>query len=231
MLFEHRSVGGATPVTPAGAVHVVEDDPDLQRSLVRMLRSAGLQAHAYDRAADFLENAPRLPAGCVLTDFSMPGMDGLELIRRIQAAGFPFASILITGHAQVRLAVDAMRAGASDFIEKPFTEGVLLEAVRRALERRSQTGGRPSQTLEGLTPREDEVLRGVLAGQTNKLIARALRISPRTVEAHRASLMRKAGAATLSDLVRIALLAQARPDTRPPRSPWAGGTPRPPAIP
>jgi len=194
-------------------VYVVEDDADLRRAILRALRGAGLTARTYDRAADFLDEARELPAGCLVTDLAMPGMDGLELIRRVVAAGLPFNAILITGHADVRTAVDAMKAGASDFIEKPFSAEALLAAIERT--RTSQAIPRPREPrvdlgwLAQLTEREREVLQGILHGDTNKTIARRLHISPRTVEAHRASLMRKTGAPTLADLVRRTFIAVA----------------------
>src|SRR5689334_8126580 len=188
----------------AGEVYVVEDDAALRRSILRAIRAAKLAARTYERAADFLEDAPHLPGGCLVTDFSMPGMDGLELIRRVRAARMPFSPILITGHADVRLAVEAMKAGAADFIEKPFTSEALLESIGRALQARD-ADPRPARGaradagwLAQLTGREREVLQGVLDGDSNKVIARRLNISPRTVEAHRASLMRKTGVGSLA---------------------------------
>ena len=215
MFVEHAPMGPAMladerPEARVGEVYVVEDDPALRRTLQRLLRGAELMTRSYDRASDFLEDAPRLAAGCLVTDLSLPGMDGLELIRRVQAGGLPFSTILITGHADVRLAVEAMRAGASDFIEKPFVGEALLHAVARALKAgparpRGEDAG-DVRWLAALTAREREVLDRVVAGATNKAIARELRISPRTVEVYRASLMRKTGSATLSELVRRALV-------------------------
>jgi two-component system response regulator FixJ len=210
-----------------GEVYVVEDDEALRRSIRRALHGAQLSARTYDRAADFLEEAPRLPGGCLVADLSMPGMGGLELIRRVQAARLPFSAVLITGQADVRLAVEAVKAGANDLIEKPFTNEALLDAVARALvTAAAPRGERPASVgwLAQLTARERQVLQGVVEGDTNKVIARRLRISPRTVEAYRASLMRKTGAATLADLVRRTLIAVAGVGGRsggPPTTPGA----------
>ncbi|THD63946.1 MAG: response regulator [Phenylobacterium sp.] len=192
-------------------VYVVEDDAPLRRSLERLLRSEGLDVRSYASGAEFFEEAADLPPGCVLTDLNMPGMDGLELIRRVTGWRLPFAAILITGHGAVATAVEAMKAGARDFIEKPVQPETLLKAVRSALAAglaRSRDD-RPAHrhALESLTPRERQVLRGVLNGLTNKAMARDLGISPRTVEIYRAGVMAKMGAATLSDLVRLTFQA------------------------
>ena len=167
----------------------------------------------YDGATEFLREAGQLPPGCVITDVRMPGMNGLELVLRLRALALPLPAIVITGHADIQLAVEAMKAGAIDFIEKPFREDVLLRAVEEALRsdfspsRPSMDRGRYREALNQLTPREHEVLEHLLAGRTNKVIARECNISPRTVEVHRASIMSKTGAGSLSGLVRMALLA------------------------
>lgn len=190
---------------------MVEDDGPLRRSLERLLRSEDFGVRGYTSAAEFLEEAADLPPGCVLTDLHMPGMDGLELIRRVAGWRLPFATILITGHGAVAVAVEAMKAGARDFIEKPVHPEALLKVVREALATvGARGGGEHSEhrcALEGLTPRERQVLRGVLQGMTNKQIGRDLGISPRTVEIYRAGVMTKMGAATLSDLVRLTFQA------------------------
>jgi len=199
----------------AGEVYVVEDDAALRRSILRAIRAAKLAARTYERAADFLEDAPHLPGGCLVTDFSMPGMDGLELIRRVRAARMPFSPILITGHADVRLAVEAMKAGAADFIEKPFESELILRLVRACLEENDEAVDanakvvRVRRRLESLTARERQVLELIIAGSSNKQIAAALAISPRTVEIYRANVMSKMRADSLSDLVRMTLAAGA----------------------
>lgn len=197
-------------------VYVIDDDEGIRRSLTFLLRAAGILVRTYDGAEEFLREAGQLAPGCVITDVRMPEMDGLELVRRLKAARLPLAAIVITGHGDIPLAVEAMKVGALDFIEKPFRDDVLLEAVGRALARSTSiTAGEADAadenlraTFETLSPREREVLSGVILGKTNKMIARDFAISPRTVEVHRANVMTKTGARTLSDLVRMTLLAK-----------------------
>ena len=192
-------------------VYVVDDDEAIRRSLSFLLRTAGMGSRTYDDAAAFLAEARELAPGCVITDVRMPGIDGIELVRRLGEQKLPLSAIVITGHGDIALAVEAMKAGAVDFIEKPFKDEVLLSAVKRAL----GNGGPPDEAvrqhdraaLKGLSPRERQVLEGVVTGKTSKLIARDLGISPRTVEVHRAGMMMKTGAKSLSELVRMALLA------------------------
>jgi two-component system response regulator FixJ len=194
-------------------VYVIDDDDAIRRSLTFLLRTAGILVRTYESAVEFLREAPMLAPGCVITDVRMPDMDGLELVRRIRADGLPMPTIVMTGHGDIALAVDAMKAGAVDFIEKPFTDTTLLAAVGAALKpdvraaRQDAAQERYAAVFEGLSPRERQVLTGVVAGKTSKIIARELGISPRTIEVHRASLMMKTGATTLSELVRMALLA------------------------
>jgi two-component system response regulator FixJ len=192
---------------------VIDDDEAMRESLSFLLDSAGIRARTYESAVAFLQQLDGLEPGCIVTDVRMPEMNGLELVRRLKERGVQQPVIVITGHGDVPLAVEAMKAGVIDFLEKPFDDEALLQAVRSALdarEREDQQHGekrRFEAMLEGLSPREQEVLRGVIAGKPNKVIAYDLGISPRTVEVYRANVMTKTGASGLSELVRMALLA------------------------
>ena len=195
-------------------VHVIDDDEAMRDSLGFLLDTAGIASQAYESAVRFLETAAGgLAPGCVLTDVRMPEMSGLELIRRLKAMGVAHPVIVITGHGDLPLAVEAIRAGVVDFIEKPFDDETLLRAVRLAMASAAQSSEfsaehrRFADTLATLSPRETDVLRGVLAGKANKIIAYDLGISPRTVEVYRANVMTKTGASGLSELVRMSLLA------------------------
>jgi two-component system response regulator FixJ len=195
-------------------VHVIDDDDAVRASLDFVLDTAGYKPRTYESAEKFLAAVDAGGvAGCIVTDVRMPDMSGLELVRRLQARGVALPVIVITGHGDVPLAVEAMKAGVVDFLEKPFDDEVLLRAVNSALHgaaRSSQADAdrkRFQAMLETLSPRETEVLRGVIAGKSNKEIARDLGISPRTVEVYRAHVMSKTGSGGLSELVRIALLA------------------------
>lgn len=196
-----------------GMVHVIDDDEAIRDSLTFLLDTAGFEARAYDGPAAFLEVAGDLSSGCVVTDVRMPQMSGLDLLRQLKEQGVPLPVIVITGHGDVPLAVEAMKAGAVDFLEKPFGDETFLAAVQAALsaqaslDRRDAERARFEQMLAGLSPREKDVLKGVVAGKLNKIIAFELGISHRTVEVYRAKVMTKTGAASLSELVRMALLA------------------------
>ncbi len=199
-------------MTEPPVVHVVDDDQGVRDSLAFLLQSAGFAVRTYDSAAAFLAVAPGLAGGCVLTDVRMPGgMDGLELQRRVAAMGGSLAVVVMTGHADVPIAVEALKAGARDFLEKPFDEDRLLAVVREALaaSQRSQDVQQASAgiaaRLANLTPREREVLQRLVAGLPNKTIAYDLGTSPRTVEVQRARVMEKMGARSLADLVRMVL--------------------------
>lgn len=191
-------------------VHLIDDDEDVRRALAFLLGTAGLAVKVYASAFNFLETFKDAPRSVVLSDVRMPEIDGLELLRRLREKGCRSPVIIMTGHADVPMAVEAMKLGAVDFIEKPFADDVLLAALERALAQ--QADSRPADTdssrrLESLTDRERDVLRGLLAGHPNKTIAYDLGLSPRTVEVHRANLMTKTGASSLSELVRMALMA------------------------
>ena len=194
-------------------VHVIDDDEALRESLSFLLGTAHFEVRVYDSAVRFLEGFGQAEPGCIITDVRMPGMTGLDLLRQLATLGAAFAVIVITGHGDVPLAVEAMKLGAVDFLEKPFDDNALIAAVRSALNRRERDLERDSEKLEihgriaALSNRERQVLEGLVAGQANKTIAFALGISPRTVEIYRANLMTKMHASSLSDLVRMALLA------------------------
>lgn len=196
---------------PDKTVYVIDDDEAMRDSLAFLLDVHGLNARVYDSATAFLADLPDLSGGCILTDIRMPGLTGLELIRGLKADGIDAPVVMMTGHGDVPMAVEAMKAGVVDFIEKPFSDEALLEAVRAALAHRT-TGGdearrEAEQRLSQLSPREREVLAGVVAGKPNKVIAYELDISPRTVEVYRANLMAKTAARNISELMRIALAA------------------------
>lgn len=198
----------------AGAdVYIIDDDEAVRLSLAFLLSTAGIASQTYASGIEFLASAGDLPIGCVITDVRMPGMDGFELIRRLAARNLRHAVIVITGHGDIPLAVEAMKSGALDFIEKPFDDVMLLTAVRAALDADQHASKRDAEKrrfealMSVLSPREQDVLRRVVAGISNKVVAYELGISPRTVEVHRANMMQKTGAASLSELVRMALLA------------------------
>jgi two-component system, LuxR family, response regulator FixJ len=194
-------------------VHVIDDDEAVRHSLAFLLRAAKFDVKTYDSAIAFLESLPGMPVGCVITDVRMPGISGIDLLKRLHALKFAIPVIVITGHADVPLAVEAMKTGAIDFLEKPFDDEVLLASIRAAFERQEGDTSRQALRTEvegriaALSNREREVLMGLVAGRANKQIAFDLGISPRTVEIYRANLMTKMQAASLSDLVRMALLA------------------------
>lgn len=198
---------------PEALVHVIDDDEAVRISLAFLLEMAALPARTYDSALAFLDAVPDLHEGCIVTDVRMPGMSGLDLVNRLKVMGVTLPVIVITGHADVPLAVEAMRAGVTDFLEKPFDDTALIAAIHSALDRQVKAARRRSeregfeQILDTLSGREREVLQGVLAGKLNKVIAFELGISPRTVEVYRANVMSKTGAHSLSELVRIAMLA------------------------
>ncbi|WP_300573249.1 response regulator FixJ [Phenylobacterium sp.] len=194
-------------------VHVIDDDEAMRQSLAFLLDTAGLNPLMYESAPQFLEALDRAPAGVIVTDIRMPEMTGLELVRRLKARGAPHPVIMITGHGDVPLAVEAMKAGVVDFLEKPFDDESLLSAIRAAQdigagESQDPERERIRSILDSLSPREHEVLAGVVDGKLNKVIAHELGISPRTVEVYRANVMSKTGARGLSELIRMVLLVR-----------------------
>ncbi len=198
---------------PNPLISIIDDDESVRKSLAFRLRAAGFRVAAYESALAFLDAPPHIGEGCVVTDIRMPQMDGMELLRRIKNSGRNLQVVVMTGHGDIALAVEAMKLGASDFIEKPFEDETLLAIIRAALnnaEASSQRDGKALEIVElvrSLTARERDVLDGLVAGRSNKDIGRDLDISPRTVEIYRANLMRKMRATSLSELVRIAIKA------------------------
>jgi two-component system response regulator FixJ len=194
-------------------VHVIDDDDAVRDSLAFLLRSADLLAATYDSAAAFLAALPSVESGCVVTDIRMPGLSGIDLLKQLKETRGDLPVIVITGHGDVPLAVEAMKLGAADFFEKPFDDDGLLAAVRAALNQRFDEELRERREAEireriaSLSARERQVLDGLVAGQPNKTIAYDLGISPRTVEVYRANVMTKMRASSLSELVRMALVA------------------------
>ena len=194
-------------------MHVIDDDEASRQSLAFLLQTADIEVRTYASATVFLDLAPKLGWSCVITDLRMPGMSGIDLLRRLKELDVEVPVIVITGHGDVPLAVEAMKIGAVDFLEKPFDDKVLLASVRGALERRDGDKRRHGERAEiksrlaTLSPRERDVLSGLVSGRANKQIAYDLGISPRTVEIYRANLMNKMQAGSLSELVRMALIA------------------------
>jgi two-component system response regulator FixJ len=195
----------------AALVHVVDDDASVRDSLVLLLESAGFSARAYDSATAFLRAASDLTAGCVLTDVQMPELNGLELQRRMSELDIRLPVIVMTGYGDVPIAVEALKAGAVDFLEKPFEEQHLLAAITSAIavsrvahDEAAAAAGIAAR-IATLTPRERQVLDHLVAGQPNKTIAYDLGSSPRTIEVHRARVMEKMGARSLPELVRMTI--------------------------
>jgi two-component system response regulator FixJ len=196
-------------------VHVIDDDDDARESLAFLLGTADIEVHVYDSAVTFLKALPQVTAGCIITDVRMPEIDGMELLRRLHQSGVQLPVIVMTGHGDVPLAVEAMKLGAVDFLEKPFDDEALLTAVRMALSKNQEDSEQELRKAEvkdrlaSLSHREQQVLDGLVAGHPNKTIAFDLGISARTVEVYRANVMTKMHARSLSELVRMALLADA----------------------
>lgn len=194
-------------------VHVVDDDEAVRRAVAMLLRSADFGAEAYPSGMallDALSSAVEGRADCVLTDIRMPGLDGLELLRCLRARGFRGPVVVMTAHGDVPTAVRAMKAGASDFIEKPFDDEALLAVIGAAVDKAQVPAAavKAAARIAQLSPREREVLDLLMAGKSNKVIARDLGLSPRTVEIHRARLMTRLGVGSLAEAVRIAVRAE-----------------------
>jgi two-component system, LuxR family, response regulator FixJ len=193
-------------------VHVIDDDEALRNSLAFLLRAAKVEVYTYESAAAFLKCLPKIKPGCIVTDVRMPEMSGIELVKRLRKMNVAMPVIVITGHGDVPLAVEAMKIGAADFLEKPFDDDVMLAAIRAALNAKAselaQEASRAAihEKFAALSNRERQVLEGVAAGHPNKIIAFNLGISSRTVEIYRANVMTKMGAGSLSDLVRMAIV-------------------------
>ena len=192
-------------------VHVIDDDEAVRQSLAFLLTAAKIDVRTYESASAFLSALPNV-SGCVVTDVRMPDISGIDLLRRLKELKVALPVIVITGHGDIQLAVEAMKIGAVDFIEKPFDDEVLLTAIKSALGRWQKDARQEAErtTFSGklatLSNRERDVLNGLVAGKPNKVIAFDLGISPRTVEIYRANVMTKTGAGSLSELVRMALL-------------------------
>jgi two-component system response regulator FixJ len=195
------------------SVHVIDDDEAVRHSLAFLLGTAKIDVKTYDSAKAFLETAAKVKTGCIITDVRMPEVSGIDLLRRLKELKIDLPVIVITGHGDVPLAVEAMKIGAAEFLEKPFDDEVMLAAVRSALNRQAAVRKRQAERadidnrLAALSNRERDVLEGLVSGLANKQIAFNLGISPRTVEIYRANLMTKMQASSLSDLVRMALIA------------------------
>lgn len=194
-------------------VHVIEDDEAARHSLAFLLGTAKIDVKTYDSATAFLTVASNVKSGCIITDVRMPEISGIDLLRRLKELKIDVPVIVVTGHGDVPLAVEAMKIGAAEFLEKPFDDEVLLNAVRSALNKQNTDSKRQAERtdidsrLAALSNRERDVLQGLVSGLANKQIAFNLGISPRTVEIYRANLMTKMEASSLSDLVRMALVA------------------------
>jgi two-component system response regulator FixJ len=194
-------------------VYVIDDDEAMRDSLNFLLDSAGFNVTLFETALNFLDTLPSLDFGCVVSDVRMPGLDGIELLKRMKAARSTFPILIMTGHGDVPLAVEAMKLGAVDFLEKPFEDDRLIGMIEAAVRQAEPAAKSEAVTLDiatriaSLSPRERQVMEGLIAGLSNKLIAREYDISPRTIEVYRANVMTKMQANSLSELVRLAMRA------------------------
>jgi two-component system, LuxR family, response regulator FixJ len=194
-------------------VYVIDDDAAMRDSLEFLLDSSGFDVTLFDSAQGFLDALPSLAFGCIVSDVRMPGIDGIELLKHLKAAGSRLPILVMTGHGDVPLAVEAMKLGAIDFLEKPFEDERLTTMIASAIQQAEPAAKSEAATQEivarvaSLSPRERQVMDGLMAGLSNKMIARDYDISPRTIEVYRANVMTKMGANSLSELVRLAMRA------------------------
>jgi two-component system response regulator FixJ len=201
-----------------GNVYVIDDDEAMRDSLDFLLGSAGFHTTLFESAHHFLDAVSSLDFGCVVSDVRMPGIDGIELLKRMKTSHSAFPVVIMTGHGDVPLAVEAMKLGAVDFLEKPFEDDRLIGMIDAALKQAKSSARSEAVTLDigariaTLSPRERQVMDGLIAGLSNKLIAKEYDISPRTIEVYRANVMTKMQAASLSELVRLAIRAGALKD-------------------
>jgi two-component system response regulator FixJ len=202
-------------MTMSGTVCVVDDDAAVRASVEALLVAEGFEVQAFGAAGEFLEGLEPRECACVLLDVRMPGMDGLTLLETLAERWPEVPAVMMTGHGDLPMAVRAIRAGALDFVEKPFEAERLVDSIRHAMSKASRHAAIDPEIaahFEGLTPRETEVMEQMVIGKPNKLIASTLEMSPRTVEIHRARVMQKTGATSLSHLVRMAIRAGFDPD-------------------
>lgn len=194
-----------------GNVYVIDDDPAMRDSLDFLLGSAGFSVTLFDSALKFLETMPILAFGCVVSDVRMPGMDGIDLLRQLKREPKTLPIVIMTGHGDIPLAVEAIKLGAIDFLEKPFEDERLVIMISTALSQAADQSKTESisaditSRIASLSPRERQVMDGLVAGLSNKLIAREYNISPRTIEVYRANVMTKMQASSISELVRLAM--------------------------
>jgi two-component system response regulator FixJ len=198
---------------PEPAVFVIDDDDAVRESIAFLLKTVGITVRTFESARSFLDELPRVKSGCIITDVRMPEINGIDLLRAVRESNSDLPVIVITGHGDVPLAVEAMKLGAADFLEKPFDDDLLIASVHTALSKEAGSAKHKAEVAEindklnGLSNRERQVLEGLVAGKANKVIAFDLGISPRTVEIYRANLMTKMSANSLSDLVRMAMIS------------------------
>ncbi len=198
-------------MTDKAIIHIIDDDPAARDSLQFLLQASSLDVRIHESALSFLSNSDRKQSGCIVTDVKMPGMTGIDLLHRLKELAIDLPVIVMTGHGDVPLAVEAMKCGAMDFIEKPFSEERILAAISAAMNVSQKTNATKTERamieerVASLSHRERQVLAGLVAGEPNKVIASNLGISPRTVEIYRANVMTKMTAGSLSELVRMAL--------------------------
>jgi two-component system, LuxR family, response regulator FixJ len=203
---------------PRGKVYVIDDDEAMRHSLEFLLNSADFEVVLFVSAQAFLDRLTGLDFGCVVSDVRMPGIDGIQMLRRLKSLQCSFPVLIMTGHGDVPLAVEAMKVGAEDFLEKPFDDDLLIAMVDSGLKRAEPEARNEAATREiaervaTLSPRERQVMDGLVTGLSNKAIARGYDISPRTIEVYRANVMTKMQAGSLSELVRLAMRAGALKD-------------------